>query len=1176
MKTALKRSLLLLLMFMMVVTLMPGLSWVGEAYAAEEPAAIQDTYVLDGVTYYDLASPNFAVDASKFIKDMFGTRTSKINLGGQWADDDYETSYYDQSEADLWLQVAALTLTDCTPNGMISRDVGSLYNAAVKGSSRYEEGSDYVFDARRYDVESKPSLKAAEDWVFQKTFGGEKDFGYFKDDTAEQLTLVTAAKVDEKWGSTVRNTYTIAAYFTNFRVFALIPSDEGVNYVTELITDTLNSQSTTASTVKNLTSVTVTGSQSVSNSITASVSNSVYGSESYTKSNTKKIGASYKFTDAFSVSGEVSWTEGEAFSTGWGSSDTLSKTKSANYTVSLPMAPYTQAMITQTDTTSVYLTRYNCPIAILYDVTVVGYQTGVMGDGILHTSGVQIHVDGEWISIDRDAVFSFSDPMEGARGDLDSRIKKCEKWSDMDDQGLRWHQIVGDEINQFHLTAAAESIAAVRSHVPMSSTGAAYTQTLNVVASEVSGLMATHPLNKVKIAEPNINIVSSDEVSYHLFDYFTANMKVGDYSYANYLNLVGTNRFDVPYYGFSKDSGYWIITDKQGVELDPEDSPVLLEKDPVSKNWRYTAVRPGTCYMVYRIFEDVYTSAERPDDPITNADLAKTAALEIIVTENETVSGHVHNMVKTKRNAPTCTELGNIEYYTCTECEGIFRDKNGEEELSHGDLIIPALGHDWTEWDTVTEPTEDSEGVESRFCRNDPSHTQERSIPALPHKHVMVKTAKVLPTCTEDGNIMYYSCSVCDRYFTDAEGSHEIDVLDTVLTATGHTEQVIPGTPATCEGTGLTEGKKCAVCGETLVAQDTIEALGHDWGEWVVTQEATALEEGTETRTCLRDGSHTETRPIPKLEIIVSGVARIYGSNRFATSLKVADGLKELLSVDKFDTVIMAYGHNYADALAGSYLSCLLDAPILLVDSAEVNIGLVQTYIESNLEAGGKIYILGGTGVVPDAAVQGLDGYDIQRLSGKTRYETNIAILEEAAKYEDADEIIVASGAGYADSLSAAATGKPILLVTDTLQDSQKEYLESLEGPLTFDVIGGTGAVSESMMDELAAFGSANRTGGKSRYETSVNVASKFFDKPESGVLAYGLSFPDGLCGGVLAYALGGPLILTENNSIQAAEAYAGESGMSKGFVLGGPALISDDSAKAIYHLAEGAEILVK
>ena len=43
----------------------------------------------------------------------------------------------------------------------------------------------------------------------------------------------------------------------------------------------------------------------------------------------------------------------------------------------------------------------------------------------------------------------------------------------------------------------------------------------------------------------------------------------------------------------------------------------------------------------------------------------------------------------------------------------------------------------------------------------------------------------------------------------------------------GHTEQTLAGKDATCTEAGLTEGKKCATCGETLLAQKTIPANGH-------------------------------------------------------------------------------------------------------------------------------------------------------------------------------------------------------------------------------------------------------------------------------------------------------------------------------------------------------------
>jgi putative cell wall-binding protein len=279
---------------------------------------------------------------------------------------------------------------------------------------------------------------------------------------------------------------------------------------------------------------------------------------------------------------------------------------------------------------------------------------------------------------------------------------------------------------------------------------------------------------------------------------------------------------------------------------------------------------------------------------------------------------------------------------------------------------------------------------------------------------------------------------------------------------------------------------------------------------------------------------------------------------------------------EKYDAVILAFSHNYADALAGSYLSCAINAPILLVNSKQDNIDSVQSYIKENLAPGGTIYMLGGTAVVPEAAVKGLTGFTTKRLWGKDRYETNVAILKEAAQFTNDTEIIVASGNGFADSLSAAATGKPILLVKNTLQPVQKEYLNSLEGDLVFDIIGGTGAVSDAVMKELNAYGSTNRTGGATRYETSVNVAKKFFDDPEVGVLAYGQDFPDGLCGGALAHAFGGPLILTANGRTDAAVEYANETGMKFGAVLGGPTLISDASAKDIYNMGSNDKIEVK
>ena len=45
-----------------------------------------------------------------------------------------------------------------------------------------------------------------------------------------------------------------------------------------------------------------------------------------------------------------------------------------------------------------------------------------------------------------------------------------------------------------------------------------------------------------------------------------------------------------------------------------------------------------------------------------------------------------------------------------------------------------------------------------------------------------------------------------------------------MVSAPGHTEEILPAKEPTATATGLTEGKKCSVCGEILVAQEVIPA----------------------------------------------------------------------------------------------------------------------------------------------------------------------------------------------------------------------------------------------------------------------------------------------------------------------------------------------------------------
>ena len=75
--------------------------------------------------------------------------------------------------------------------------------------------------------------------------------------------------------------------------------------------------------------------------------------------------------------------------------------------------------------------------------------------------------------------------------------------------------------------------------------------------------------------------------------------------------------------------------------------------------------------------------------------------------------------------------------------------------------------------------------------------------------------------------------------------------------------------------------------------------------------------------------------------------------------------------------------------------------------------------------------------------------------------------------------------------------------------------------------------------------------------------------------MAYAANFPDGLCGGPLAAAMGGPLLLTANNDAHITAAYTEANGIRDGVVLGGPGLISDAAVRKVFAMGADAPILV-
>lgn len=510
---------------------------------------------------------------------------------------------------------------------------------------------------------------------------------------------------------------------------------------------------------------------------------------------------------------------------------------------------------------------------------------------------------------------------------------------------------------------------------------------------------------------------------------------------------------------------------------------------------------------------------------------------------------HVHSYTVTHTKEATCTEEG-VDTYTCSDC------------TYTKTVTLDKLDHDYAEEETVDSTCTEKGHIlyKCSMCGD----TRQEELPLADHDYVAGESVK--PTCTEKGYTVF-ECSMCHDTYRE-----ETPMLE-------HSYQPSQTIHPTCTEKGYTV-YKCSVCGDTK-QDDEVAALGHVLDEDSVTANADGKTHSftcTRCRVTVSDPCNFVEDPATGDYLCsvcgtkyVSSVYRISGKTRIQTSMAIANALKKELGVTRFDCVIVASSANFPDALTGSYLAAVKKAPILLTnDSVHAD---VVSYITLNMDYDGTVYILGGTGAVSQDFEDRLIELDInyKRLSGKTRYQTNLAILEEAG-VDSSTEVLICTGTGFADSLSASATGKPILLVGSSLTPEQEEFLKTTWG--RFVIIGGSGAVNTAVEDRLNELGTAQvvRLSGKTRYETSVKVAERFFTAPSKAVLAYAHNYPDGLCGGPLACVLKAPLILTDTKT-EAAEAYFSTQNVDGGFVLGGDILVTDSAVRTLFGMADNEPV---
>ena len=271
---------------------------------------------------------------------------------------------------------------------------------------------------------------------------------------------------------------------------------------------------------------------------------------------------------------------------------------------------------------------------------------------------------------------------------------------------------------------------------------------------------------------------------------------------------------------------------------------------------------------------------------------------------------------------------------------------------------------------------------------------------------------------------------------------------------------------------------------------------------------------------------------------------RYAGSDRAETATKISKAVNAKTS----DTVILATGFDFHDALAAVPLASAYNAPLLLADRDNLS---AKTLAEIKRLKAKNIIVVASINAKDqngkDAAIRNkvykqLKGYKVTKLVGSSYYETakKVAVQLKAVTKKNPTSVFITTDKNYADALSAspvaAILNAPIIYVkpTGALDSNTKNYLSSIKKSVkNIYIVGGVNAVSKSVEKSvLSVLGkkSATRFAGDDRYATCIKINDYFKSTltGDSVCIAKGYNFPDALAGGVFAAKQKAPLFLAD------------------------------------------------
>ncbi len=236
-------------------------------------------------------------------------------------------------------------------------------------------------------------------------------------------------------------------------------------------------------------------------------------------------------------------------------------------------------------------------------------------------------------------------------------------------------------------------------------------------------------------------------------------------------------------------------------------------------------------------------------------------------------------------------------------------------------------------------------------------------------------------------------------------------------------------------------------------------------------------------------------------------VRQFAGSNRYATSLAIAEAFASGGAGGFADTVIVASGESLIDAAAATGLAAAESAPVLLTPPNRLTRGVESFLVDQFIS---NVIIIGGVASVSQGVADRIEDLapvrTVTRIAGSDRYETSVLVAEamdDIGTYcatGSAAAVLVNVDSSLTDVIAvgplAYALNLPILLTTaNSLPSSVSDYLidASIDRVI---VIGGTSAVSANVVDEITdtVRAEVTRISGDNRYDTALAIRQALAD----------------------------------------------------------------------------------